>query len=137
MSDALNNALKRKEELLKELAVIEQFLALHAQFAARTNQEETKPSPQVVHRESATFPLKQRGRPADFAAIMERILLDVGRPLNRSEMVEEIENRGVGIPSEDKPRYVGTILWRYSEKFDHADDGYWLKGRDRPAKRAI
>jgi hypothetical protein len=73
--------------------------------------------------------LKPRGRPADFARIMEDILKDVGYPLQRGMFVEEVEKRGHMIPSEDKGRYLGTILWRHSDVFESVEGrGYWLKG---------
>jgi hypothetical protein len=50
----------------------------------------------------------------------------------RGELVDEMERRGVAIPSADKQRYVGTILWRQAQKFEHVGDGYWLRGRALP-----
>jgi hypothetical protein len=59
---------------------------------------------------------------------METILKDGGKPLQRGEFVEEIEKRGHMIPSEDKPRYLGTILWRREDLFESIEGrGYWLK----------
>lgn len=138
MADALTNALKRKEELERELAEIEQFLRLHDRFA-RTNREDAEPdlpNVQILGRPLRPYRsvlIKQRGRPADFAGIMERILNDVGRPLNRSELVDEIERRGVEIPSTDKQRYVGTILWRHDKTFRNIEGrGYWFVDRPPP-----
>jgi len=72
--------------------------------------------------------IRPRGRPADFAEIMEVILKEIGRPLHRGELVEEVERRGHMIPSRDKPRYLGTILWRREDKFVSVENrGYWLK----------
>jgi hypothetical protein len=45
-----------------------------------------------------------------------------------------MEKRDVTLPSEDKPRYVGTILWRNSDRFRNLPEfGYWLKERPWPA----
>ena len=82
--------------------------------------------------------IRPRGRPADFARIMETILKDVRRPLQRGEFVEEVEKRGHMIPSEDKPRYLGTILWRRDDLFESVDGrGYWLKGITVPPEHDL
>jgi hypothetical protein len=40
------------------------------------------------------------------------------------------------IPSDDKPRYLGTILWRNSDTFESVDGGYWLKGVPLPKEES-
>lgn len=72
----------------------------------------------------------RRGQPSDFANMMARVISDMGRPLNRSELVAALEERDVEIPSGDKERYLGTILWRHRDRFTNFPRvGYWLAGR--------
>lgn len=78
------------------------------------------------------FKTKQRGRPADFANIMERVLADVGKPMQRGKLVEAVEGRGVEIPADDKARYLGTILWRHKDRFVNIPNlGYWLRNEGK------
>jgi hypothetical protein len=139
MDQAIRHALQRKrelevrkEEVDKEIGEIDLFINLHRKFSG-TEQERSDifvehPEPA---RPDATVPApgRKRGRPADFAEIMERVIMDVGRPLSRNDMVEEIEKR-IEIPSDDKPRYLGTILWRHRDRFYNLPRfGYWLAAR--------
>jgi len=40
----------------------------------------------------------------------------------------EVEKRGIEIPSTDKQRYLGTILWRHRDRFVNIEGkGYWLR----------
>jgi hypothetical protein len=65
-----------------------------------------------------------------FADIAEQVLIKHGAPMNRYRLVEAIEREGHPIPSSDKARYVGTILWRHKDRFVNLPDfGYWLKNK--------
>ena len=51
----------------------------------------------------------------------------------RGELADAIEAGGVKMPSKDKPRYLGTVLWRERERFVNLEGhGYWLVGLDGP-----
>jgi hypothetical protein len=137
------NAISRKAELEarkvaldKELAEIDLFLRLHEKFSGTKDEaRDDDPEHRVHISPDATLPApdRKRGRPADFAQIMERVLTDVGRPLGRPEFVDELSKRGISIPSEDKPRYLGTILWRHRDVFRNLPGhGYWLRNRPYP-----
>jgi hypothetical protein len=57
------------------------------------------------------------------------VIRAAGRPLTRSDLVKGLEERGLTLDSKDKPRYVGTILWRLRDQFENLEGhGYWLKG---------
>jgi hypothetical protein len=141
MEPALLKALKRKQELQVELARVQQFLDLYVEFAGTNPEdleahlpvdksvlEEARTLARFAHDGTIQLRVKQRGRPADFGRIMAAILKDMRRPLQRSEFVAEVETRGHVIPSEDKARYLGTILWRHRDEFVNIPDvGYWLK----------
>lgn len=131
MDDVLAKALEKRRILQSELAELDRFIGTYRRLLG-TDREKYEPV-QDVNSEYKSAPnvtiiRKRHGRPVQFARIMEGVLKDVMRPLNRAAMVGEIEARGVEIPSGDKPRYVGTILWRERSKFIHiVNHGYWLK----------
>ena len=143
MDQALRNALKRKKELENELAEIGRFIELHQRFSG-TKREKTELSPMNIADESnhglrSHADIKpenmlairhRRGQPDDFANMMARIIGDLERPLTRTELVAALEERRVTIPSSDKERYLGTILWRHRDRFKNFPRvGYWLAGR--------
>lgn len=144
MDQALRNALKRKKELETELAEIAKFIDLHGRFSGTKREKieplpvnsgqwvpDPEPSPHTDLKPGNVLIRHKRGQPDDFANIMARVISDIGRPLTRSELVAEMEKRDVEIPSEDKERYLGTILWRHRERFvNFPRVGYWLS--DRP-----
>jgi hypothetical protein len=137
MEDIIIKALKRKKELQSELAEIDQFLDTYRRLSSENKSEaETVqgslrlPPPRLDFFPPPVSP-RRRGAPQDFADVAERVLMDRGRPLTRYQLVDAIENEGVVIPSSDKARYLGTILWRHKDRFVNlVDFGYWLK--DRP-----
>lgn len=146
MANAYANALKIRRELLAKLAEVDRFLALHDQFSG-TERARNEPAPSAppapIPAESRGMaipdavepaPSRKKGRPADFAGIAERVLAEVGRPMTRAQLVSEIEARGVPVPSDDKPRYIGTILWRHKDTFVNvAGEGYSLRRQMDPA----
>jgi hypothetical protein len=146
MDPILAKALNKKLELEKELAKLDQFIQMYRELE-RTNREAVDiggnsqsadaepPNPLQAISESAGM-IRPRGRPADFARIMETILKDAGHPMQRGQLVEEVERRGHSIPSEDKPRYLGTILWRREDLFVSVEGrGYWLKDVELPPEK--
>ena len=133
MEDVLIKALKRKKELQSELAELDQFIETYRRLSGeREAQARLDLRPGTATGASLSVPtLRRRWVPQDFADIAERILTKAGKPLNRYQLVDAIEQEGVVIPSTDKPRFVGTILWRQKDRFVNLKDfGYWLK--DRP-----
>lgn len=137
MSDTIERARKRQAELKAELEKINRFLALydelHAQLGTDTEHSETQSKP---IRRSVSGPVKRRRgvRPQDIASAVVRIIRDTGRPMVRGEIADAVEAGGIKIPSKDKPRYIGTVLWREKERFVNIERlGYWLVGEDCPA----
>lgn len=127
MNQAYANALKRKKELEKELHEVNMFLAMHKRFAGvDSTRVKRKPIPKP------TKSTKEFGRPDEFARIMEGILRKEGRPMTRGELADAVERAGHQIPSGDKPRYLGTIMWRLKRRFENRGEGYWLKGVSLP-----
>lgn len=128
MDDAVANALKKKAKLEKQLAEIEQFLAMHRRLSGGSrNADSSGKAPSELPTRVAT--LHRPTRPAAIVSAMERILKHAGKPMTRGELAEACEKDGVEIPSADKARYVGTLLWRANARFENYEgQGYWLKG---------
>jgi hypothetical protein len=141
MASALQNALKRRKELERELAEINRFIHLH-DLLSRPRQPTPLRDATPVIRESTGVSAgvgfaagvgKSRGRPAEFAEVMALIIGETGRPMSRTELVDAVEKRGIEVPSEDKARYLGTILWRNRERFVNVPgSGYILEDMMHP-----
>src|ERR1700690_2388087 len=125
MATALQNALKRKKELERELAEINRFIALYDQFSEPRAVVEAAPHDPTI-RESRRGTIVNmadgvgksgRVRPLEFADFMEAAIRNRGGPMTRTALVDALQASGIAIPSEDKPRYLGTILWRHRERF--------------------
>ncbi|WP_237353538.1 hypothetical protein [Xanthobacter sp. YC-JY1] len=148
MDQALANAIKRRDELQRELAEIETFLRLHEKFSQGTNEKQVnpgssgmpvnvgynaqapKPGTAKVVQEPATRMVRIRPRvnPQAFADAAERVLATRGVPLSRPQLVDELLKLGIKFPSLDPARYIGTILWRNKDRFVHIPQhGYFLK----------
>lgn len=113
---AFANALKRQDELKKELAEIEQFLLLYRRFE-RTGQEHPAISGRSLKQETFLPEVPSKIGPTEYADMAANLIRDARRPLTRGEIADELKKRGVVFPTEDVPRYLGTILWRNRDRF--------------------
>lgn len=120
MDRAYSNALKRKRELEEELAKTDAFLDMYRHFSG-PEQEQDEPGNEAsatpLPKESERSASRRRLRPHEIAALAERVIRGADEPLTRAEIVSRLENAGVELRSDDKPRYVGTILWREKDRF--------------------
>lgn len=136
MDETLSKALKRKEELEKELVQVQQFIDLYrALFGEDSGENSAADSTTDATKSPEEAPQKRRrrGKPAEIADAAERVIRSLNRPVQRGELVSRIEQEGIEIHSDDKPRYIGTILWRQSERFANVEGrGYWLAGVPLP-----
>jgi hypothetical protein len=138
MDQALANALKRQRDLKLELAKVEQFISMYEELSGTkvqrdemlsTSSVEVVPSPEPQR----SFMPKQRNVPRRIVRAAKKALETAGHPLTRGELVERVEEMGYEIHSEDKPRYIGTLMWRNEEMFENIEGrGYWLKGVPLP-----
>jgi hypothetical protein len=137
MDLAVVKALKEKKELQRRLAEIDQFLRLYREFSEEEGDNsnvKTAPDdayePAHADKKKSVSKLKFRG-PSSVVRISKGILQDFGFPLTRGELAAELEMKMVHLPGKDKEsraRYVGTILWRNPDDFEHVEGkGYWLK----------
>jgi reverse gyrase len=150
MPTPLENALKRKDILKAELEEIQRFIKAYRAFsddgtgAEQSELPMEEPRRELISKKSVdngdNF---RRGRrpgktaPSDIARIMERIIRDIGRPMTRGEIVDALERRDVGIPAQDKKRYVGTIAWRHKGTFENIEGkGYWVRDEKSPMLRS-
>lgn len=131
MDPALAKALNRRKNLIKELETLDKFIDLYGQLFGQEHVETAEvhlPVDILPDADEALAPRKRRGKPAEIADAAERAIRRAGRPLARGELVEALESEGIDIPSNDKPRYVGTVLWRNSKRFMNVEGrGYDLK----------
>jgi len=76
------------------------------------------------HKGSQTFEVVTRAK---------KLLLEAGRPLSRSELLEKINSEsGFAISTTDPARFIGRTLWE-SRDFTHIPKkGYWLTGEEIP-----
>jgi hypothetical protein len=134
MADAYANALKRQRELREELAEVEQFIRLYQRFSDDETPVDdvddvssTHPPVKAVDIPMPAKPRvirKERGRPGAIADASEEIIRSEGRSMTRGELADALAERGIDVPSKDKPRYVGTILWRHKDRFANTGNGY-------------
>lgn len=128
MDSAYANALKRKEELENELRDVETFLSLYRRFQGSQRQENNPDSPPSNDDLFVNdgYGRKVRAlRPPEIADRAEELIRAAKRPLTRAEIVKEMERLGYVLNSDDKPRYVGTILWRQKDRFTNIPgEGY-------------
>lgn len=142
MDTALDNALKRKKELERELREIEQFLSLHRRFAKGESGRVKSAKPNFFAGGGEAIPTVISGtltfrdeklRPAVLADLVEKTLREAGKPMTRGELAAKLEEEGHKIPSPDKARYLGTILWRHRNRFENIEgSGYWIRGEKFP-----
>ena len=131
MDSVYNKALKKKRELEKALEEVNSFLRMYEQLS-ETKEEQTVSgfanSEPVDKKSNQEGNRRRQLKPAEIADIAERVIRENGRPMQRGELVAALEARDVDLPSQDKPRYVGTILWREADRFVNLTGrGYVMK----------
>jgi len=80
-------------------------------------------------------PKRERGLlpPRDIALAARDALLAANRPMDRGELVAELEKRGIPLAGKDKNKNLGTIIWRHPELFVRVGNlGYWVKDVEIP-----
>lgn len=129
----IKKIMEKRELLRQELEKIDNFLDLYREL---TGTEAVRSEPPVS---GSVEPPKSHGRkrtsgtakPSDVGPMARRILLEHGKPMTRSELLNALEERDVVLAGDDKAKYLGTILWRMKEAFVNLDGyGYWP--RDKP-----
>ncbi|MGG6895871.1 hypothetical protein [Rhizobium sp. BR 315] len=76
------------------------------------------------HRGSQTFEVVTRAK---------KLLLEAGRPLRRSELLEKINFEcGFTIRTSDPARFIGRTLWEDPDFIHIPKKGYWIVGEKIP-----
>lgn len=123
------HVIEQQAEIMKrQLNTVESYIRLYEEL-------KSKPPGSPVEGDHLMFLLeaesKQRRRrsdltPTQIADLAREALGEWGRPMTRGELVTAIESRGVVIPGKDKSKNLGTILWRFRDRFRNIEGrGYW------------
>lgn len=134
----IKKIIEKRELLRQELEKIDNFLDLYRELTG-TEAERSEASVASGDIEAPKSHGRKRttgtAKPSDVGPMARRILLDHGKPMTRSELLNALEERDVVLAGDDKAKYLGTILWRMREAFVNLDGhGYWPK--DQPYEPA-
>jgi hypothetical protein len=130
LRDHLRQQLKTVQE---QIEVVDRYIQLYEalRFGERAPElpgmGDGAPRDRTRHRVRNSLP------PAKIADLAADILSERAKPMTRGELVEALESRGVALFGRDKAKNVGTVLWRFQDRFVNIPGrGYWLKGRAVP-----
>lgn len=131
-NELLQQAIKFRDHLRDELEAVEAFIRAYSKV------EERRASPS---KDTDLFrkPARQgfrAGRAAQNAAAMdeaEKLILEAGRPLNRTTLLNKLEELGHDIEGGDKGKVLGTNLWRSKRFHNLKGAGYWPISAPIPA----
>jgi hypothetical protein len=118
---AYKNALAKRDELRRELEDVEKFLALYQRFSSHgsiSTAERASEKPQSgrsKRKQRARLP--RRFKSQEVLAVVRDLLVEGGRPLTRGKLAKAIEDRGITLASQDKPTYIGSLMFRFSDQF--------------------
>ena len=136
--DNIKKIMQKRELLRQEIEKIDSFLNLYREL---TGTDAVRNEPKAVSGDVEK--LRSRGRkrmpgtvgPSDLGPMMRRILLEHGKPMTRTQLLDALVARDVKLAGGDKSKYLGTIIWRMREAFINLDGhGYWPK--DKPYQAA-
>ena len=138
--DAIRKALKKKRELEVEIKRLDEFIRLYEELmGTKVIQDEMLSPGDVAPQKTGQkqgIRLRFSGKaatPAKIAEVAASLIREIGAPIQRGQLVKLVEDRGLRINSEDKARYLGTILWRHNDQFTNVDGrGYWLQELGTP-----
>lgn len=144
----INSLAERADELRRELAKIDAWIAQWHEFAtvgtiAATEAGDTAAFSATVSAPKAgavdkieTKRRRAAGNPKkeDVAEATRQIILERGEPISRADLFRTLGERGITILSETDPEMVlSTMLWRMRDKVVRLKTGgYWLTERPYP-----
>lgn len=128
--ELLVKLLKRREELRIESEALENLIDAYSSLSRLTSADVEAPQLDLWKVRNS-----RKAKSAYLSELLEevrRIIISEGRPLGRGDLVRRLEEQGYLIDGSDKPKVLGTNIWR-SEKFDHIEgQGYWPRDFARP-----
>jgi len=134
MDELLRQAYERRERLRRELTLVDNLISEYEQLESKAP---------VAN--SGNYELSFEGRPTrgrtrtsttDLTAIFdaaEAMIMEAGKPLSRSELLDRLEARGFQFPGTDKVKVFGTNLWRSRRFLSLKGLGYWPEAHPLPA----
>lgn len=125
--ELLDKALKRREEIGREVAALDNLIAVYRRLLS----VHTTESDSAVDQPDLYRGLSRREiRAAQIAELMDaarKIIIAERRPMKRGELVKRLTEQGFHIVGGDRNKVFGTNLWR-SGKFRTVEGkGYWPK----------
>lgn len=134
MDELLRLAYERRDRLRRELALVENLIAEHQKLDSDTQRE-------AAGNYELDFALSDRPRRRRSVAIdnsalfdaSERLILEEGKPLSRSQLMARLEREGFEFPGADKAKVFGTNLWRSRRFISLKGLGYWPEAHALPA----
>ena len=142
LKDAYRNLVAEVSQLRRAKRVIDARLEKAEAARELVRQMIAAESPDFTEDRAATAgQRKKRTKKKGFhigsrtAEVVERskvILISAGRPLQRAELLEQIEASGFHLDVSDPPRFVGRTLWDNPDFIHIEKRGYWLRGEGVP-----
>ena len=125
----INPLAQRTEELKREIAKIDDWIAQWHRFAGK--EEAATAAPKSDEPAPAARSARARGNPSkeDVAAKVKELILERGVPITRNDLFDALESRGIIIRGADPKVVLGTMLWRTEDIIRLRGHGYWLKNR--------
>ena len=146
MANVFQRAQQRRAELQAEIERVDSFIAMYKTLDRDADNEPDDTDEIRVAKRSdlPTFTPAMSGlpmpdtrtkgsrgprgsSPEEITAAAIKAVNEANRPMTRYELVDAVESQGLRVGGTDKPRNMGTILWR-SGAFDNDGEGYRPKG---------
>lgn len=135
MDELLRQAYERRERLRQELKLVENLIADYLRLEARTLNDAEPANYELSLDEPASTRYRLTGAQLkNVIDAAEALITEAGKPLSRSELVDQLETQGFHFPGTDKTKVFGTNLWRSKRFLNLKGIGYWPKGVPLPAK---
>jgi len=134
MDSAIAAAKEKRQKLLAEIALVDQYIKLHEQLFGENGSGTIANEADVVgDGKDLVRAVRRRNNPKKIAERAKKVILEAGHPIQRGDLVRRIEESGLPIHSNDKGKYIGTVLWRNDDVFTNVEGhGYWIKDKDLP-----
>lgn len=125
--DILDKLLKRRDEIIKEAAALDNLISLYKGLSREAKSESLFDEVQL------SFYAQPSSRAAQALEInrtieaARKLMIKEGRPMKRGEIVNILKDQGFSFPGKDKNKVFGTNLWRSGKFRTVGDKGYWPK----------
>lgn len=123
-----------------KIRAVDDLLSEFEKVLEQKNSQGARASSEFRKSEKANSLEGRRAKRAVIDAMMdvaEHLILDEGRPLSRTELLQKLKQRGFEVEGTDKSKVLGTNLWR-SQKFHNLKGiGYWPISHPVPTDYAL